>query len=210
MRSFYAGIDIGTAHVKVVLAAPPESSELPMRILGTGTAPSHGTRYGYIVDVKEAARSVREAVTRASQAAGVSPKYARLSQGGVGLDELRTSGDVTLTASGSVVTERDIDRVLKESEKRAMPKLTNRTILHTIPLEFRVDGAKVEGRALGLQGTKLSADTLLITILTQHHDDCVEAVEAAGIEVEGVMAGPLAGGLAVLSRAQQTAGGVLA
>ena len=29
---------------------------------------------------------------------------------------------------------------------------------------------------------------MLLTMLAQHHDDMIEAVEAAGIEVEGVMA----------------------
>ena len=53
MSKTYTGIDIGSSHVKVVLAAPPEASELPMQILGTGTAVSRGIRHGYVVDAKE-------------------------------------------------------------------------------------------------------------------------------------------------------------
>lgn len=210
MRSVYTGIDIGTYHVKVVIAQSADNAELPMQILGTGTASSKGMRHGYIIDVKEATKSIREALHRAATQAKVRVRRARVALGGVGLDELRSEGVVTLTASGGVVTDRDIERALRESESRATPKLTNRTIIHTIPLEFRVDGTKVFGKPQGLQGTKLGVDTLIITMLTHHHDDLIEAVESAGVEVEGIMASPLSASLVTLTKTQKTAGVVLA
>lgn len=209
MRKFYTGIDIGTYHVKVVVAIPPETPELPMQIIGTGSASSRGMRHGYIIDKKEATKSVKEALSHASASAKVQIRSARVAMGGIGLDEISATGEVTLTASGGIVTERDMERAERESQKKAMPKLTNRTIIHTIPLEFRVDGAKVFGRPQGLQGTKLAVDTLLITMLSQHHDDLIEAVEAAGVEVEAVMASPLAASLVTLSSSQKAAGVVL-
>ncbi|MBI2030136.1 hypothetical protein HYT05_00775, partial [Candidatus Kaiserbacteria bacterium] len=69
---------------------------------------------------------------------------------------------------------------------------------------------KVFGKAEGLQGTKLSVDTILITMLSQHHDDLISAVEAAGVEVEDVMAAPLAASLVTLTKMQKMAGVVLA
>ncbi len=209
-RRIYTGIDIGTYHIKVVIAAPGENPDLPMQILGTGTASSKGMRHGYIIDTKEATKSIREALVRASQAAKIHVMKARVALGGVSLDEMRSTGDVTLTASGGVVTDRDIERALRESEKRVASKLTNRTVIHTIPLEYRVDGNKVFGKPQGLQGTKLAVDTLLVTMLSQHHDDLIEAVEGAGVEVQGVMASSLAASLVTLTKAQKTAGVVLA
>lgn len=210
MRKFYTGIDIGSSLVKVVIAAPAERPDVPMQIIGTGTAATKGVRHGYIIDRVEAGRSIKEALMRASAAAKVNVKSARVAMGGVGLDEVRSMGDISLTQSGGIVTERDVERALKDSETRASAKLTNRSVIHTIPLEYRVDGNKVFGKAVGLQGTKLSVDTLLITVLTQHHDDLIDAVEAAGVEVEGVMASPLAASLVALTKAQKTAGVVLA
>lgn len=210
MRRLYTGIDIGTYHVKVVIAEAGENAEMPMRIIGTGTSVSKGLRHGYIVDTKEATRSVREALDRACSAAKARVRHARLAIGGVGLDEMRSQGEVNLTASGGIVTDREIERAERESQKRLAPKLVNRTIIHTIPLEFRVDGAKAYGKPHGMQGTKLAVDTLLITMLTQHYDDLVSAVEGAGVEVDDVMASPLAASLVTLSKAQKTAGVVLA
>lgn len=209
-QKVYTGIDIGTHHVKVVIAAAPESQDSPMQILATASAPSKGLRQGYVVDTKEVARAVHNAVGRASQAARVQVKSARVAMGGVSLEEVRSVAEITLTASGGIVTARDIERVIDESEKRALSRLANRSIIHVIPLEFRLDGRPVQGRPTGMQGTKIGVETMLLTMLAQHHDDMIEAVEAAGIEVEGVMASPLAASLVTLNKAQKTAGVVLA
>ena len=206
----YTGIDIGTYHVKVVIAKAPERPDIPMQILGTGQSTSRGLRHGYIIDKAEAVKSIREALQRASGAAKVRIKSARVAVGGVSMDEIRSSGEISLTASGGIVTDKDIERVKAESVKRASGKLNNRTVIHTIPLEFRLDGAKVYGKAEGMQGTKLSVDTLLITMLSQHHEDLIAAVEASGVEVEDVMASPLAASLVTLTKSQKMAGVVLA
>ena len=209
-RRVYTGIDIGSSYIKVVIAVPAENPELPMQILGTGTAPSRGVRHGYITDIKEAGKSIREAIGRARAAAKIPVRSARLALGGMSLEDIRSTGDITLTPSGGIVTEREIERAVSESEKRVASKLVNRTVIHTIPLEYRVDGQKVFGKPHGLQGTKLSVDTLFVAVLAKHYDDALEAVEAAGVEVEGVMASPLAASFVTLSKAQKTAGVILA
>lgn len=210
MRDVYTGIDIGTYHVKVVICAPAENPESPMHIIGTGIASSKGMRHGYIVDVSEARKSIREALDRAQTAAKVRVRSARVGIGGIGLDEIRSSGATSLTASGGVVTDQAIDRAKRESEKMASSKLVNRNVIHTIPLETKIDGQTVLGQPHGLQGTKLTTDTLIITMLAQHHDDMLEAVEGAGVEVEGVMASPLAASLVTLTKSQKMAGVCLA
>ncbi|MDB5188007.1 MAG: Cell division protein FtsA [Candidatus Kaiserbacteria bacterium] len=210
MRTIYTGIDIGTHHVKVIVAEAPERPDIPMHVLGTGTAVSKGMRHGYIVDQTEATRSIREAVARASAAAKTPIRKARIAIGGVSLDEIRSSGEISLTASSGIVTARDIDRAQTESERRASSKLVNRTILHTIPLEFRVDGTTTLGSPEGVRGTKLTVDTLLVTVLTQHYEDIISAVEASNIEVEDTMASPLAASLVTLTKSQKMAGVILA
>ena len=60
MKRTYTGIDIGTYQWKVVIATPGDTPELPMQILGTGTASSKGMRHGYIIDTKEATKSNRD------------------------------------------------------------------------------------------------------------------------------------------------------
>src|ERR1700722_14694832 len=105
MRNIYTGIDIGTYHIKVVIAGAPERPDLPMQILGTGTSMSKGMRHGYIINKDECTRAIREALERAKGAAKVQVKSVRIAVGGESLDEIRSTGDVTLTPSGGIVTE---------------------------------------------------------------------------------------------------------
>ena len=66
-QSFVTGIDVGTYHVKVVIAREPESNDpksMP-QIVGTGFAESRGLRNGYIINESDVVRSVRNAVAQA-------------------------------------------------------------------------------------------------------------------------------------------------
>lgn len=208
MKRYYTGIDIGTYHIKVVIAEA--MSQGGLRIAGTGSAVSKGMRHGYIISIKDAIRSISEAVHAAEQASGTKVRTAYLAIGGIGLDEMRSTGEVTLTTSGGNVTSRDIGRAIQDSERRISAQLTNRKVIHAIPLEHRLDGVKVAGRVIGMHGSKISVDTLLITTLEQHYNDLVDAVEGAGIEIEGEMASPLSASLISLTKEQKMKGVVLA
>src|SRR3989338_5870955 len=113
-RKFYTGIDIGTQQVKVVIAAQPESAELPLQILASASAPARGVRQGYIVERAEAAKSVREAIARAQSAARVVVKHARVAIGGIGLEEMRSSGDTSFTPPRRIGPEPGIQKTPPE------------------------------------------------------------------------------------------------
>ena len=209
-RNITTGIDVGTHQVRVVIA---ESSHGKHRVLpaiiGTGIAQSRGLRHGYIINSADITRSIRVAIRQAEQAAGVSVKRAYVSMGGVGLDELRDTSRILISRADSEVSDFDIEKALSESEKRVTDKTLNRKILHVVPLAFKLDGERVLGRPQGMKGMKLEVEALFITSLEQHLNDLIQAIEEVGVEVEDVMASPLAGSLVTLSKAQKIAGCVM-
>ncbi|OGG44881.1 hypothetical protein A2673_03285 [Candidatus Kaiserbacteria bacterium RIFCSPHIGHO2_01_FULL_50_13] len=212
MKRVYAGLDIGTYHVKAAIAAAPATPDVPMQILGTGLATTRGMHRGHVIEVAEVTKAIREAFARAQSAAGVSVRSARVAVGDEGVDETHTTGEVTLTASGGIVTKHDVERVAEESRRRAGQKLINRKSIHMFPIEYRVDGIKVVGKPHGLQGTKLAVDTLIVSMPSKQYEDIISAVEAAGIEVEegDVIVSPFAASGVTLSKAQKIAGVMLA
>jgi cell division protein FtsA len=212
MNNFVTGIDIGTYHVKVVIAEAPDSPREAPRVLGTGYAESRGLKQGYIISTGDISRSIAAAVAQASKAARVKVKRAYLSIGGVGLDEAFSRGEAVVERGDSEITDRDIPRAIRASEQALSPAaLMNRKIIHTIPLRYYVDGARVLGRSpVGMKGMKLAVETLFITCLERHVNDLVEAVEAAGVEVEDVVASPLAASFVALNKMQKRVGCVLA
>ncbi len=206
------GIDVGTYQVKVVVVRPPQRGEvgtLP-QIIGTGFAESRGLRNGYIINESDVARSVRNAVAQAEKACGFPIKSAYISMGGIGLDEVRASGEAITSRADSLITQVDVDKAVEDSEESILDTIPNRKVLHAIPMTYAVDGEKVLGRPHGMKGTKLAVETLFITTFEQHLNDLVAAIESVGVRVEDVMASPLAGSLVMLSKAQKRAGCVLA
>ncbi len=211
MSKIVTGIDVGSHHVKVVIAEESQDPRVPPQILGTGYAESRGVAKGYVTSPAEASRSVAAALTQAQKAARVKVKRAYVSVGGLGLEEARCRGEVVVERGDSVVTERDVPRAAKASEAALPPAaVLNRKILHAIPLGYSVDGVPVLGRnPIGMKGSKLAVETLFITCLERHVDALVEAIEEAGVEVEDVVAGPIAASLIALNRMQKRVGCIL-
>lgn len=212
MSKIVTGIDIGTYHVKVVIAESTDDPRQPPRILGTGYAESRGLKHGYIISISDVARSVAAAVSQASKAARVKVRRAYLGIGGIGLEEAFARGETVVERGDSEVTDRDIPRAIEASRAALSPAATlNRDIIHTIPLRYSVDGTRVLGHSpLGMKGMRLSVETLFITSLKRHMSDLIEAVDQAGVEVEDVVAAPLAASFVALTKMQKRVGCVLA
>lgn len=215
-RNIAVGIDVGTHQVKVIVAEKDsekgsiEHDSLP-RIIGSGISESRGIRHGFVTNLNDAAKSIKQAVSLAEKSAGVSIKKAYISIGGVGLGAIISIGTVAVTKADNEITDLDVKRSIEESEKE-LPNnyIQNRKIIHTIPLEYRIDGKRVLGRPQGLKGVRLESRVLYITSLAHHLSDIMLACEEADIEIIDVTASPMAASLVTLSKTQKIAGCVLA
>lgn len=212
MASYVTGVDIGTYHVKVVIAEHSEDPRQLPRILGTGYAESRGMRQGYIVSIPEVSRSIAAAVAQAAKAARVKVKRVYLGVGGIGLEEAFSRGETVVERGDSVVTPRDLPRASKASEDALTAAARqNRKIIHAIPLHYKLDGVQVLGKSpVGMTGTRIGVETFFITCLERHVADLKAATEEAGYEVEDVVAAPLAASFIALSKMQKRVGCVLA
>ncbi|MBI2617953.1 cell division protein FtsA [Candidatus Kaiserbacteria bacterium] len=210
-RNITTGIDIGTYQVKIVVSERGKDKDRQFpRIIGTGFAESKGLRHGYIINSGDIIKSIRHAVEQAEKSSQTRIKRAYLSIGGVGLEEIRSKGEVIITRADGSVTDLDLKKAFDNSEEKIASRIANRKVIHLIPLKFKIDGGTVLGRPIGMHGSRLEVETLFITCLEQHLNDLIQAVEEAGIEVDDVMASPIAASLVTLSKTQKMAGCVLA
>lgn len=206
------GIDIGTYQIKVAIAeASSERDRHHPRVLGVGFAESKGMRHGYIINQGDAVRAIHFAVEQAQKTAGIRIKKAYLALGGIGLAGVTSQGSIAISRADSEITDLDVEKALKASEEE-IPKaaISNRKIIHVIPVQYKVDGKPVLGRPHGMKGMKLEVRTLFITCLEHHVNDLIQAVEEIGIEVEDVVAAPLAASIVTTTKLQKMAGCVLA
>lgn len=205
------GIDVGTYQVRVVVVREGEHNQAGLpKVIGTGYAESKGLRHGYITNIADVARAIRQAAAQAEETSGMKLRSAFLAVGGIGLDEARSRGETMVARADAEVTDLDTERAVAVARENAKSRLTNRRILHKVPLSYSIDGAEVLGRPQGMKGSKLSVETLFITCLEQHVADLVEAVESADISVADTMAVPLAGSIVTATNAEKRAGCVIA
>lgn len=211
-RRIATGIDIGTYQVKLVVVEEVADNRGIRRphIIGTGLAESKGLRHGYIVNKDEVAASIREAKRQAETIARVPIRSGFLAIGGISLDETRATGEAIISRADQEITDLDFEKAAKAAREAAAPGFLNRRVLHSIPLEYRVDGTKFLGNPIGTKGVRLEIDYLFVTSLAQHADALSEAVEDADIEVIDQMVSPLAGSYVLLSNDQKMKGCVLA
>lgn len=202
------GIDIGTKYTRAVCLQDGEES---IRIGGVGLAESKGIRHGYITNIPEAAKSIRTALKAIEKnMIGFKIPPVCISIGGVGISGNIFQSSVQLSKNEMEVTDEDVAKV-SEPKRSDMPQAfsLNRRVIHSFPLQYKVDGRIIPGKPHGLKGIKLESRTLFITCLAHHVNDAIEAIEMAGYEIEDITTSPIARGNLLLSKAEKIAGVVL-
>lgn len=210
-RNIITGIDVGTYHVKVVIADAREKNDrgLP-KVIGAGMADSHGLRHGYVTNVEDVSESIRRALSIAEEKAGIKAKKAFVGVGGIGLSGIAVASSIMTSRADAEITSMDLAKLHEQCEKD-IPRsgIVNRRIIYSIPLQYSIDGIASLGNPEGLSGNKIELSTLFITCLDHHVADLIQAVNEAGVQVEDVMAAPVVAGFVTLSKSQKIAGCVL-
>jgi len=211
-RRIATGIDIGTYQIKMVVVeeASDKHNGRQLHILGTGLAESKGLRHGYIVNKEEVSACILRAKHQAEASARVPVRSGFLAVGGISLDETRATGSAIISRADQEITLLDLEKAGKAAHEAAAPGFLNRHVLHSIPLEYRIDSNRVLGDPIGMKGVRLEVDYLFVTCLAQHEDTLAKAVEDADIEIIDRMASPLAGSYVLLEGDQKMKGCVLA
>jgi len=211
MSKIAVGIDIGTYQVKVVISQHQEGTQMP-KIIGVGFSESKGLRHGYIINQTDAIRSIRKAIRQAEKNARVRVERAYISIGGIGLASKVSNGSVVISRADNEITEIDVEKAAKDSQENiAKDFIQNRQIIHSIPIEYKVDNKSILGNdPIGMKGVKLEVKMLYITSLSHHLQELIQTIQNSGIEIADVMAAPLAGGLVTLSKTEKIAGCILA
>jgi len=211
-RNIITGIDVGTYNVKVVIADAREKTEKGYpKIIGVGMAESRGLRHGYVTNVRDVADSVSRAVRIAEEKSGQKIKKAFVGMAGIGLASIPVTSSIMTSRADAEITELDLQKLHEQCEKDIPgASIANRRIIYDIPLQYKIDGIPSLGSPEGMTGNKVELKTLFITCLDHHVADLIQAVNEAGIEVEDVMAAPLAAGFVTLTKSQKIAGAILA
>ncbi len=199
------GIDMGTHATRVIISDGFDKTGLP-KIIGTTKIETRGLHHGYIVNQRDAVRSLKKACDLAQKTTQVSFKKALVSLGGISLSSDIVSSSLTIPKNQNHITESDIQRLTQKSEDIFYQHVQNRRALHAFPHAYVLDGKEVLGNPVGMKGTELEVKTVFVSALEHHINDLLDAVDEAGIDALEIVAAPYAASLATLSEKQKMTG----
>ncbi len=206
-RNITVGIDIGTYSTNTAVLEMMKK-EGATKILSLSSAPSFGVRKGDIVDVKEAAKSIKNSIKQAEKSAGISIRSVYVSINGSNLSSSVSKGIVAVSRTDGEITESDVKRSIAVCESN-IPRMANKSIIHTFPLSYKIDNEITEKNPVGMKGGKLEAETMFVTTLSQNLNHLIKSVEMAGLKIEDIIAAPIAASRIILERKQKEVGSLL-
>lgn len=206
-RNIAAGIDIGTYSTNTVVLELEQKDKAP-KILALNSTPSLGVRKGNITDIKETSNTIKSSVKSAERAAGIPIHSAYVSIGGANLCSVVSKGIAAVSRADGEITDFDIKRAVLNSEAN-LSKMANKSIIHTIPLFYKIDNEFAGKNPIGMKGGKLEVETLFITNFTQNLNNIIKAAELAKINVEDIIASPIASSRVLLDKRQKEVGSLL-
>ena len=195
-------LDVGSSKVTCLIAKlTPRAPDkiLPGRthdlaVLGYGMQRARGMKSGTVIDLEEAEQSIRLAVDAAERMAGLTIEslILNITAGRPRSEVFRASVDV----AGLEVGEADIQRVLSAGGSHSATE--DRSLVHSLPIGYALDGSRGIRDPRGMLGKKLSVDMHVVTADTAPLRNLELAVNRCHLEVETIVATPYASGLSTL------------
>jgi cell division protein FtsA len=199
-------IDVGTTKICTITATVEDNGNI--RVIGTGIVPSTGMQKGLVVNVQEAAHSIKSSVRKAELMCGHKIESAYIGVTGRHITSVNNRGAISIGNGDRLVRPDDLKRVMKNAQNIKIP--AERKLLHIIPRGYALDGQTGVKNPVGMHGQRLDVETHIITTAVTSVQNVIRCVRAAGVEVDDVVLEPLASSEAVLSEEEKQSGVVLA
>ena len=197
-----AAIDLGSTKIVTVVGDTADAGTL--RVLGAGVVPSAGIEKGQISSIGQATEAIVASVEKAERASGTRILSAGVSVSGAHLSSLNNRGIVAVPDVGRPISADDAQRVIDAARNVSLK--SNRELMHALPRYFVVDGQDRVSDPVGMHGQRLDVEMHIVTGGVNALQNVMKCVEGAGIQVETLIAAPVAMSAAVLDRDEQQEG----
>lgn len=197
-------IDIGSSTIHAVIAK--HDLENNINILGTGTQKSNGVNKGLIINIEEASKAIKDAVSLAKRTTTESIDNCVVSISGSYTKSIRSSGSVNVP--NGLITETEINQVMQMA-------LYNATIVpeyeevHVVPIYFKVDDSVEVDNPLNMNGSRLEVSVFIVTAKRTSLTNIKSALSVAGINSVRFVLDGYASAISVLDEQQKKFGSTI-
>lgn len=197
------GIDIGSNKIVVSISEMDENGNIT--ILGFGKAETkNGIKGGIVVNIDSVVNAINSAVEDAEIQAGREINGAFVGISGGNIETHNSKGVVAISGPDKEISESDISRVVEAAKAVAIPM--DREILHIIPQNFFVDGARNIKYPIGMVGTRLECQVHLLTTPISSIQNVVKCLDRCNIEIYDIILQNIAASRAVLEEDEKELG----
>ena len=193
------GLDIGTTKICAIVG---EVGVEGVDVTGVGEAKSKGLRKGVVVNIESTVASIREAVEKAGNMAGVEIATVYAGIAGAHVQGINSHGIVSI--ANHEVKQEDVARVLEQARHISLP--LDRQVIHALPQDYIVDHQDGVREPVGMSGVRLEARVHLVTAATASIENVTKCALRCGLHVAELVLEPLASAEAVLTEDEKEIG----
>ena len=204
MNNTFLAIDIGSSTITAVIAK--HDLENNINILGAGIQKSSGVNKGLIINIEEASKAIKDAVSVAKRSTTELVDTTVVSISGSYSKSIRSSGSVNVP--NGLITETEINQVMQMALYNAtiVPEYE---VVHVVPIFFKVDDSVEVDNPLNMNGSRLEVSVYIVTAKRTALTNIKSALKISGIEVVKFVLDSYASALAVLDEQQRKFGAIV-
>lgn len=209
-NSRYAvGLDVGTSMVRAVAAGVTPQGEL--NVIGYAEAANSGMRKGVVANLTGPSSAINRALADVERMSGKTIRSATMSINGSQIVSTRVEGLIVVDAGVREINEDDLARVEEvalQGRGAAQERIpVNHEVLEVIPLQYILDGQGGIKNPLGMTGSQLEMQAVVVSTLVPSYDNLRKAAAAAAeTTTERIIPSVMGSGRAVLSERQMENG----
>lgn len=202
-NNIITGLDIGSEEIKV-LVATKEGEDSEFEVLAYTSRPSVGVRRGVVVNPDELSEEINILIKEAENASGYQINSVFSNINGSHVDVVPSHGMIAVSRADREISQEDVNRVVQNAQTVSLP--SNREILDVFPKGFVVDGESGMKDVLGMKGTRLETDVLLLRVVSPYLQYLTRSVINADLQINNLRLSAFAAAKSVLTDQQKELG----
>ena len=176
MGDVYAGIDLGTDQIKVVVC---EKVNDKFQVLTSSSGPSSGIKNGFIVDTKPAVNSIKNVLKQANDMLGV-----KITKVIACIPPAQCKMDIVVGQSNVIdyneITGTDVSNVLMAAIKEQ--DFNSDELVAAMPIQFTIDDTTNVDDPKGMKGSVLETRVVVSTTPKEPLYRILEVLKLSGVE----------------------------
>ena len=195
------GLDIGTSSIKCLVI---QKNHGGCEVLSHAEISSSGLRKGVVDNIEEVAKNIQLITSSVEKDCGRKITSAFVNINGNHLRVIPSDAIISVSRADQIISKEDKERVLQATRAINISKLEE--VLDIIPKEFIIDGQGGIKDPVNLTGVRLEVKVLLLCYFQLYFTNLTQAVWAAKLQTNDIIASPIAAAQAVLTPQQKDVG----